>query len=100
MESWDHERCLELIHLYELKPELWDPKHRFYHLKTKKQDALNEIASKLNITSEIVKSKLNSLTTSFRRERTKEIKSLGTGKGKYPSYIKQHIYHVILLRLV
>lgn len=80
--SWDHEKCIQLIKLYELKPELWKTNHKFYHLNPKKQDAWVEISSQLDCDVGSIKSKMNSLLSSYRREKNKHEKSIETGKGK------------------
>jgi len=80
--EWSNEACIELIQEYELKPVLWNPSHEYYFSKTKKQEAWEEIAKNLNKDIEEVKKKAQSLLGSFRREKAKVLKTMGTGKGK------------------
>lgn len=88
--EWSNEMCLQLIDLYEKYPVLWDPKHGFHYSKTKKNDAWEAIASAIQVDSKQVKQKMTSLLGSFRRERAKGKKTVGTGTGTY-IYISQYI---------
>lgn len=81
--EWDHERILYFIDLYHECPELWDPRDKNYHMRNKKQDAWEKIAAKLKCNVDAAKAKMNSLLSSFRRERGKIKKTTGTGKGMY-----------------
>nr|CAI5853679.1 unnamed protein product [Callosobruchus analis] len=67
--DWDNEKSLELIELYKMKLEIWQATNKFYYNKLKKQDAWSEIAKNMGTTVDIVKNKLNSLLSSFRREK-------------------------------
>ena len=58
--DWDSEKCLKLIGLYKKKAELWQPDHKYHYNKLKKNDAWEEIASKMGIPSEQLKGKINS----------------------------------------
>lgn len=79
--EWDNDKCLQLIEMYEMKPETWQSTHKHYFNKIKKQDAWHEIAKGMEISNtEVVKCKMNSLLSSFRRERTKEATTRGTYK--------------------
>ena len=69
---WDSEKCLELIGLYEEKAELWQPNYKYHYNKLKKNDAWEEIVTKMGIPSEQLKGKINSLLASHRRELIKE----------------------------
>jgi hypothetical protein len=60
---------------------LWDPKDKNYHIKNIKNDAWREIAGDIGCDVAVVKSKITSLLSSFRREKAKMKKSMGTGKG-------------------
>lgn len=80
--EWESDNCLQLISLYEDKPELWQPDHKYHFNKLKKNDAWEYIANEMNITVDVAKAKLNSLLSSYRREKSKETGSKGTGKGK------------------
>nr|CAH7739999.1 unnamed protein product [Callosobruchus chinensis] len=52
-----------------MKPEIWQATNKFYYNKLKKQDSWSEIAKNMGTTVDIVKNKLNSLLSSFRREK-------------------------------
>lgn len=81
MGDWDHDKILKLVGMYETKPELWDPTNTNYHMRNKKHDAWTEIARELECDIDVVKGKMNSLLSSFRREKVKMKKSLKTGTG-------------------
>lgn len=72
-----------LIKEYENHPVLWDPKNEFYFNKNKKSDVWADIAKRFNIDEKDAKKKINSLLGSFRREKAKGKKWIGTGKGKF-----------------
>lgn len=80
--EWGQEKCLELIDLYEQYPILWNPKHGFYYNKIKKHDAWVKISDEMQLPKDEVKKKMESILASFRREKGKGKKSIGTGKGK------------------
>lgn len=92
--DWDNEKCLQLIDLYKSKPEIWQSTHNWYHNKLKKHDAWCDIAKEMETTVDIVKAKVNSLLSSFRREKSKQEASMGTGRGMYVC-IFYEIYFVI-----
>lgn len=69
--SWSQKKCLSLIDEYEKKELLWNRDHEDYFNKTKKHDAWVEIASAFNVTHEEAKKKMDSLLSSFRREKAK-----------------------------
>nr|CAI5821195.1 unnamed protein product [Callosobruchus analis] len=75
--------------MYETKPELWDPTNTFYHMRNKKHDAWTEIAKGLESDVNVIKGKMASLLSSFRREKVKMKQSLKTGTGKRP-FFKDH----------
>lgn len=79
--EWDNEKSIQLIKLYEIRPELWKATHKYYYNKNKKQDAWSEIARDMGTSVDVVKAKLNSLFSSFRREKAKHEKSMKTGRG-------------------
>lgn len=81
--EWDNEKCIELIEIYASKREIWDRNHKLYHNKIRKHDAWMDIASRMECTVEVTKGKMNSLLSSFRRERNKESNSVRSGKGIY-----------------
>ncbi|XP_067008993.2 uncharacterized protein [Anabrus simplex] len=75
--EWDHDRIFLLISLYRERPEIWNPQHKHYHLKNKKYNAWIEIANELRSDVDIVKGKMASLLSSFRREKAKLIYARG-----------------------
>jgi hypothetical protein len=81
MSAWDHEKILQLINLYEGKPELWDCRNKNYHLRNTKHDAWLQIATEMNSDAEVIKTKMASLLSSFRRERAKIKTTTRTGQG-------------------
>lgn len=79
--EWDSEDSLLLIQEYERHRLLWDPKHKDRFNKQKKHDAWREIAKACNTDMDNAKKKMASLLGSFRRERAKGRKIIGTGTG-------------------
>jgi len=79
--EWCNEDCIQLIQEYESEQVLWNPKHAFYFSKTKKQDAWEAIAKKLNKNTEDIRKKASSLLGSYRRKKAKGKKTMGTGTG-------------------
>lgn len=87
MESeWSRDNCLLLIEQFENYPELWNPNHGSYYDKIRKNDAWCAIAEAMNCSREEVKKKMDSLLSSFRRERARAAKLTGTEKGKDISF--------------
>ncbi len=80
--AWSREKCLQLIDEYEKYEELWNPKHEFYYNKLKKSDTWEQIGKNIDKPHEEAKKKIESLLSSFRREKAKGKKTVGTGKGK------------------
>lgn len=80
--QWNRNDSIQLIEFYEQNPVLWNPNDNNYHMKTIKLDAWNDIADKMKRDVEDVKQKMTSLLSSFRREKLKVKKGMGTGKGK------------------
>lgn len=81
----------EFIELYKTFPELWKVKSREYSNRDKKNVALNVLLSKLqqiepNSTVVDVKSKINALRTSWRREHKKVLDSIRSGAGTEDIY--------------
>ena len=81
--EWSEQDVLHFIDYYKKKKVLWDPKDLQYFNKNKKQDAWNEVGREVGFCVEEVKRKMECLQSSFRRERNKEKKSIGIGKGGY-----------------
>jgi len=98
--EWSNESCLNFIQHYELHPVLWNPKHNYYFSKTKKNEAWEIIAKNINRDIEDVKKKSQSLLGSYRREKAKGKRSMGTGTGMYniDTYYN-HLYSSIIYRV-
>ena len=82
--EWSNEKSLQLIDLYRGHECLWNPKIVDYKNRVKKVDAWNEICTQFVPKLDVIelKKKMESLLSSFRRERQKEkCSSSGTGKG-------------------
>ncbi|XP_072384669.1 uncharacterized protein [Diabrotica undecimpunctata] len=80
--EWNHEEVEKLIEAYRGKPELGNPKSNNYHIKSKKYDAWVFIADNIGCSVSEAKIKMTSLLSSYRREKVKMKKSMGTGKGR------------------
>ncbi|XP_074030549.1 uncharacterized protein [Leptinotarsa decemlineata] len=79
--EWTNSACLKLINLYREREVLWNPVHNDYKNKIKKLDAWNDISKIMKGDTGEVKKKMESLLTSFRRERQKQDNSFKTGSG-------------------
>ena len=77
--EWTDEVCLQLIHLYKMRPILWDPTDRQYKMGKKKLDFWTEISKELKLDVNEVRKKMDSLLASFRRERQREASSGRSG---------------------
>ncbi|XP_031350513.1 uncharacterized protein LOC116176175 [Photinus pyralis] len=87
--EWSNDDCLQLIDLYEQHPVLWDAKHPFHYSKNKKIDAWDSIAQNLNKELNGIKQKMTSLLGSFRAQKSKGKKTIGTGKARQDVYISK-----------
>lgn len=81
--KWSNEKILKFIELYRSKLVLWDSKNPNYYNKFSKHDAWEELATAMDISTDDCKLKINSLLSSFRREKTKIKRSHGTGTGNF-----------------
>lgn len=81
--AMDNETAIKLIKLYEGHRVLWDPLNKKFYDKNVKQDAWNDISSKLGIAVDAIKKKMTSLTGSYRREKSRHKNSLATGSGNF-----------------
>lgn len=81
--DFSRETSLELIVEYKKRPILWKVTHEFYYNKIKKEDAWQEIAQLFKRDVSEIQKKIDSLKGSFRREKAKVKKAVGTGKGKF-----------------
>lgn len=70
--EWGNDRCLKLISAYQGRPEIWQPSDDNYRNKIRRQEAWKEIADEVDSTVDVVKAKMSSLLSSYRRERSKE----------------------------
>ncbi|XP_047104849.1 uncharacterized protein LOC124743995 [Schistocerca piceifrons] len=78
--EWSNDLSLQLIEAYRDRPVLWDVSHNYYKLANRRNEAWAEIAKLFNCDVMEVKKKMNSLLSSFRRERQKEgLRRSGTG---------------------
>lgn len=82
----EKETLRQFIEKYEGLPSLWNPTDAFYTNKTAKNrafDELKEIYRKIkpNCTREVVKKKINSLRTNYRKELKKILNSKRSGNG-------------------
>ena len=82
--EWSNDACLALIEAYQKQTMLWDPKHPNHYSKVEKNKAWKIVALKFNTDVEEVKKKMCSLLGSFRREKSKERRSILMNKGKKP----------------
>lgn len=80
--EWPEDKCLTLIELYRNYTVLWDPQDKNFKNKNLKEDAWVEIGRGMGISGQICKDKMKILLSGFRREKSKQKNSTGTGKGK------------------
>ncbi|KAG8289154.1 hypothetical protein J6590_003489 [Homalodisca vitripennis] len=76
---WDREKILTLIKLYEQHSLLWNPREENYKMKNKRNDSLKVIATEIGADVEVVKKKIDSLLSQYRRE--KKIAESKSGMG-------------------
>ncbi|KAG8323765.1 hypothetical protein J6590_107749, partial [Homalodisca vitripennis] len=76
---WDREKILTLIKLYEQHSLLWNPREESYKMKYKRNDSLKVIATEIGADVEVVKKKIDSLLSQYRRE--KKIAESKSGMG-------------------
>ncbi|XP_063242791.1 uncharacterized protein LOC134542453 [Bacillus rossius redtenbacheri] len=84
--EWSEEDMLGLIEVYRTHPVLWDPSNRDYYKKAKKMDAWRDIAVTVGQLEDECRKKMISLLSSYRREKSKEKNTIGTGKGTSEVY--------------
>lgn len=70
--EWNNKSILKLIDLYREQNCLWDPANSDYKNKSKRLEAWTEISHLIGTNMDDVKRKMESLLTSFRRERQRE----------------------------
>jgi hypothetical protein len=71
--EWSEDLVLQFIEAYRDRPVLWDMTHKFFKIKSKRNDAWEELATLFNISGCEAKKKVNSILASFRRERRKSV---------------------------
>ncbi|XP_063822244.1 uncharacterized protein LOC135072230 [Ostrinia nubilalis] len=74
---WTRESCLELIKTYASYQMLWDPRHKEFYNKHKREDIWEDIAEKWGKPKTDLLAKMKSLSGSYRRERNRERRSQG-----------------------
>lgn len=84
--EWSNSNSIKLINEYKKYECLWNPCHDGYKSKTKKLDAWMEIAQTMGGEVNEMKKKMESLLSSFRRERQKQEASKRTGSGTEDIY--------------
>ncbi|XP_043279285.1 uncharacterized protein [Venturia canescens] len=87
--EWDQETCIKLIGEYRNREVLWNPRNLFHYNKIRKEDAWREVSEKFGNDINEVKKKIESLKGSYRREKTRMKKSVGTGKGRNEVYMSK-----------
>ncbi|XP_054007406.1 transcription factor Adf-1-like [Hylaeus anthracinus] len=80
--EWTDEKALELIEAYRKHPILWDPTNQGFKLTRKKLDEWKELSEEIKVSVDESKRKIESLLTSYRRERQREGTSYGLGKDE------------------
>ncbi|CAH1107449.1 unnamed protein product [Psylliodes chrysocephalus] len=100
--SYSKEFISEFIELYKSYPCLWKVKAKEYMDRNKKNEAYKVLVQKLqevekNATKEMVKTKINSLRSSFRRELKKIKESRRSGAGADDVYVPHLWYFELLL---
>lgn len=78
----DKEDSIRLIQLYGSFKMLWDSKDPDHLNKSKREDCWRKISKEMKLPVPELKKKLDSLTGSYRREKSKQRKSYITGSGK------------------
>ncbi|XP_078044192.1 uncharacterized protein LOC144473822 [Augochlora pura] len=85
----DNEKCKIFIEVYKRHRSLWDPKHYDYHNSAIRESSWREISSILNLPVAELKNKMKSLMGTYRREKSRQKKSLITRSGKGDIYVSK-----------
>ncbi|CAK1592717.1 unnamed protein product [Parnassius mnemosyne] len=85
----DKEDSIRLIQLYGSFKMLWDSKDPDHLNKSKREDCWMKISKEMKLPIPELKKKLDSLTASYRREKSKQRKSNITGSGADEIYISK-----------
>lgn len=88
---WTDIEIKSLIEHYEERPDLWDPSRPKYMDRVVKESLVAEIATKLGIPADEVKSKFHSLRSQFNRECNKE-RNTKSGAGRDENYVSKWTY--------
>lgn len=80
--QWSKQKCLKLIKEFRKRPSLWDPKHYLYYKSNCKPAIWDEIGKTIDAPGEQCRNKMSILLSSFRREKSKIINSIGGKNGK------------------
>lgn len=83
---WTHDKELSFLEIYQCYPIIWDPKHCEHKDRNKVHDAWNEISEKLNTPVKELKSKKDSLMTTYRMHKRKIKLSEQSGAGSDDIY--------------
>ncbi|XP_047025685.1 uncharacterized protein LOC124634261 [Helicoverpa zea] len=75
-DGWTEEKCIQLIREYRIRPLLWDQKNPLFYRKDSKPKAWEEVGNALNTSPDVCKHKMNTLLSSFRREKAKIMHSI------------------------
>lgn len=78
---WSSEKILEFIQMFQSKELLWNPSNKDYHMISRKEEAWQDIANSIDMDVADLKSKMISLSSSFRRENAKIKASRTSGSG-------------------
>ncbi|XP_076686022.1 uncharacterized protein LOC143378062 [Andrena cerasifolii] len=84
--EWSDDQCLQLIGAYERQPILWKPSYPNHFSKNKKKDAWQAISREIGIDEDNIRQKMMSLLGSFRQQKSKGKRSIGTGKARHEVY--------------
>ncbi|XP_022834397.1 uncharacterized protein LOC111362097, partial [Spodoptera litura] len=89
----DYKTAIRLIQIYGSYWELWDRTCKEFHDKKLREELWNEIAKNFDIPKVILKSKLKSLASTYRREKCRENVSLSkSGDQRVPYKSKWFAY--------
>ncbi|XP_034837946.1 uncharacterized protein [Maniola hyperantus] len=96
----DNETAIRLIEIYGSFNALWDTRRKEYHNNNLREDMWDEIAKNFEQPKAVLKTKMKSLLSSYRRERNREKTSNITGsdrnkayKSKWFAYESFHFLH-------
>ncbi|CAG9093724.1 unnamed protein product [Plutella xylostella] len=82
----DNETAIRLIEIYGSHSPLWDTRRKEYHNNNVREDLWDEIAKTFVQPKAVLKLKMKSLLSSYRRERNREKTSNVTGCGRNKAY--------------